>query len=81
MTSSFINAITTQPSFVPTNSYASKWNSQYNDENSFYVGLKERIEQTISPLPYTTQLGVRAAIKNACEIFESQNLLMTKMMI
>jgi hypothetical protein len=73
MTSSFINATTTQPSFVPVNSYASKWNNQYNDENSFYVSLKGRIDQTILPLPYTTQLGVHAAIKNACKVFEGNN--------
>ena len=69
---------TTVPSFTNTGSYASKWNQQYNDEDSFYVDLKERLEQTIQSLPYTVQQSIRAAIKNACGTFEKLNPVFKK---
>jgi hypothetical protein len=63
----------TVPSFTNTGSYASNWNEQYHDEDSFYVDLKERLNQTILALPYTVQQSIRSAIKNACAIFEKDN--------
>lgn len=52
---------------------AKNWNQQYNNRNSFFVNLKDRLNNTISSFGFTKQQSVRAAINNACNTFIKNN--------
>lgn len=52
---------------------AKNWNQQYNNRNSFFVNLKDRLNNTISSFSFTKQQSVRAAINNACNTFIKNN--------
>jgi hypothetical protein len=55
-------------------SYAKTWNEQYNNKNSFFVDLKDRLETTIQGLAnFTKQNSARSALINACNTFSKSN--------
>lgn len=52
---------------------AKNWNQQYNNKNSFFVNLKDRLNNTISSFGFTKQQSIRSAINNACNTFIKNN--------
>jgi hypothetical protein len=52
---------------------AKNWNQQYNNKNSFFVDLKDRLNNTISSFNFTKQQSIRSAINNACNTFIKNN--------
>ena len=48
---------------------AKKWNLQYSNKNSFFVDLKDRLNNTINSFVFTKQKSIQAAINLACERF------------
>ena len=57
---------------------AKNWNQQYNNKNSFFVDLKDRLNNTITSFGFTKQQSIRAAINNACNTFIKNNPTKTK---
>ena len=54
-------------------SYAKTWNDQYHNSKSFFVNLKDRLDKTINGHNFMKQKSIRAAINNACALFEKRN--------
>ena len=50
-------------------SSAQKWNLQYSNKDSFFVDLKDRLNNTINSFVFTKQKSIEAAIKVACDRF------------
>jgi len=48
---------------------AKKWNLQYSNKDSFFVDLKDRLNNTINSFVFTKQKSIEAAIKVASERF------------
>jgi hypothetical protein len=48
---------------------AKKWNLQYSNNNSFFVDLKDRLNNTINSFVFTKQKSIQAAINVACDRF------------
>lgn len=59
-------------------SYAENWNSQYSNKNSFFVDLKDRLNNTISAHIATKQQTIRHAITVAVNKFIKDNPLKKK---
>lgn len=48
---------------------AKTWNLQYSNRDSFFVDLKDRLNNTINSFVFTKQKSIEAAIKVACDRF------------
>ena len=46
---------------------AQKWNLQYSNKDSFFVDLKDRLNNTINSFVFTKQKSIQAAINIACD--------------
>lgn len=57
---------------TPTTTYASQVNSKFHNKASLFVNIKDRIDQTITALPYSKQVSIRAVLKNACMAFQKR---------
>jgi hypothetical protein len=57
---------------------AQKWNSQYDNRDSFFVDLKDRLANTIKSFVYTKQKSINASINVACDRFIKAHPTKTK---
>lgn len=64
---------------VTVNSYASKVNSKYRKDGSYFVDLKDRLNQTLESANNTKKHSFLSAIKMACAVFERLHPTKTKM--